>query len=158
MRTGSGSPSCTSCAAGWGVAAGPASCCSAPTRRRTRRPGGVPRSVGGRGAGWATTQGENGGVRVIAGSAGGRRVAVPPGRDTRPTSDRAREGLFSTSGALLGTMHGVRVADLFAGSGAVGLEALSRGAGHALLVESHPRAAAVIRENIAALRLPGAEL
>jgi 16S rRNA (guanine966-N2)-methyltransferase len=97
-------------------------------------------------------------VRVIAGSAGGRRLAVPPGRDTRPTSDRAREGLFSTIGALLGTMHGVRVADLFAGSGAVGLEALSRGAGHALLVESHPRAAAVIRENIAALRLPGAEL
>jgi 16S rRNA (guanine966-N2)-methyltransferase len=96
--------------------------------------------------------------RVIAGSAGGRRLAVPPGRDTRPTSDRAREGLFSTVLALLGPLEGRRVADFFAGSGAVGLEALSRGAGHALLVESHPRAARVIRENIASLGLPGAVL
>ncbi|NUK82730.1 RsmD family RNA methyltransferase, partial [Streptomyces lunaelactis] len=63
--------------------------------------------------------------RVSAGSAGGRRRAVPAGRDTRPTSDRAREGLFSTSGALLGPLDGLRVADLYAGSGAVGLEALS---------------------------------
>jgi 16S rRNA (guanine966-N2)-methyltransferase len=96
--------------------------------------------------------------RVIAGSAGGRRLAVPPGRDTRPTSDRAREGLFSTVLALLGPLEGCRVADLFAGSGAVGLEALSRGAEHALLVESHPRAAKVIRDNIASLGLPGAVL
>lgn len=64
-------------------------------------------------------------TRVIAGSAGGRRLAVPPGTGTRPTSDRAREGLFSTWEALLGTLEGVRVADLYAGSGAVGLEALS---------------------------------
>ncbi|HEX2315540.1 MAG TPA: 16S rRNA (guanine(966)-N(2))-methyltransferase RsmD [Thermomonospora sp.] len=97
-------------------------------------------------------------TRVIAGSAGGRRLAVPPGRDTRPTSDRAREGLFATIGALLGPLDGLRAADLFAGSGAVGLEALSRGAAHALLVESHPRAVKVIRQNIAALGLPGAEL
>lgn len=83
---------------------------------------------------------------------------MPPGRDTRPTSDRAREGLFSTVQALLGPLDGLRAADLFAGSGAVGLEALSRGAAHALLVESHPRAAAVIRQNIAALGLPGARL
>ncbi|MGI8335495.1 16S rRNA (guanine(966)-N(2))-methyltransferase RsmD [Actinomadura scrupuli] len=96
--------------------------------------------------------------RVIAGSAGGRRLAVPAGRDTRPTSDRAREGLFATVLALLGPLQGCRVADLFAGSGAVGLEALSRGAEHALLVESHPRAARVIRENIASLGLPGALL
>lgn len=96
-------------------------------------------------------------TRVIAGTAGGRRLAVPPGRDTRPTSDRAREGLFSTIQALLGPLDGLRVADLFAGSGAVGLEALSRGAGHALLVESHPRAMKVIRQNVAALGLPGAE-
>ncbi|MFI0450499.1 16S rRNA (guanine(966)-N(2))-methyltransferase RsmD [Actinomadura sp. 6N118] len=95
-------------------------------------------------------------TRVIAGSAGGRRLAVPPGRDTRPTSDRAREGLFSTVQALLGPLDGLRVADLFAGSGAVGLEALSRGAAHALLVESHPRAIKVVRENAAALGLPGA--
>lgn len=97
-------------------------------------------------------------TRVIAGTAGGRRLATPEGRDTRPTSDRAREGLFSTVGALLGTLEGARVADLFAGSGAVGLEALSRGAAHALLVEANARAARVIRENIRTLGLPGAEL
>ncbi|WP_067481717.1 16S rRNA (guanine(966)-N(2))-methyltransferase RsmD [Actinomadura hibisca] len=95
-------------------------------------------------------------TRVIAGSAGGRRLAVPAGRDTRPTSDRAREGLFSTVQALLGPLDGLRVADLFAGSGAVGLEALSRGAAHALLVESHPRAVKVVRQNAADLGLPGA--
>lgn len=95
-------------------------------------------------------------TRVIAGAAGGRRIAVPAGRDTRPTSDRAREGLFSTVLALLGPLDGRRVADLYAGSGAVGLEALSRGAGHALLVESHGRAVKVIRDNVAALGLPGA--
>ncbi|MEV5575999.1 16S rRNA (guanine(966)-N(2))-methyltransferase RsmD [Spirillospora sp. NPDC052269] len=96
--------------------------------------------------------------RVIAGSAGGRRLAVPAGRDTRPTSDRAREGLFSTVQALLGPLDGLRVADLFAGSGAVGLEALSRGAAHALLVESHPRAVKVVRQNVESLGLPGAQV
>lgn len=97
-------------------------------------------------------------TRVIAGSAGGRRLAVPPGTGTRPTSDRAREALFSTWQALRGPLAGARVADLYAGSGAVGLEALSRGAAHALLVEAEPRAARVVRQNIAALGLPGAEL
>jgi len=97
-------------------------------------------------------------TRIIAGVAGGRRLTVPPGRDTRPTSDRAREGLFGTVRALLGPLDGLRVADLFAGSGAVGLEALSRGAAHALLVEAHPRAVTVIRRNVAALGLPGAEV
>ncbi|MFJ4872370.1 16S rRNA (guanine(966)-N(2))-methyltransferase RsmD [Streptomyces sp. NPDC088757] len=97
-------------------------------------------------------------TRVIAGTAGGRRLAVPPGNGTRPTSDRAREGLFSTWAALLGTLDGTRVADLYAGSGAVGLEALSRGAAHALLVEADPRAARTIRENVRAIGLPGAEL
>lgn len=97
-------------------------------------------------------------TRVIAGTAGGRRLAVPPGTGTRPTSDRAREGLFSTWEALLGTLAGARVADLYAGSGAVGLEALSRGASHALLVEAEPRAAKTVRENIRSLALPGAEL
>jgi 16S rRNA (guanine966-N2)-methyltransferase len=97
-------------------------------------------------------------TRVIAGTAGGRRIAVPPGRDTRPTSDRAREGLFATVHSLLGDLDGLRVADLFAGSGAVGLEALSRGAGHVLLVESAPRAVKVIKANIDALGLPGAVL
>ncbi|MFF5449749.1 16S rRNA (guanine(966)-N(2))-methyltransferase RsmD [Streptomyces sp. NPDC012950] len=97
-------------------------------------------------------------TRVIAGTAGGRRLAVPPGNGTRPTSDRAREGLFSTWEALLGTLDGTRVADLYAGSGAVGLEALSRGAVHALLVEADPRAAKTIRDNVRAIGLPGAEL
>ncbi len=113
--------------------------------------------------GWPCTsrrpRGHTGRVtRVIAGTAGGRRLSVPPGRDTRPTSDRAREGLFSTVHSLLGDLAGLRVADLYAGSGAVGLEALSRGAGHVLLVESSPRAARVIRANIDTLGLPGAEL
>ncbi|MFC7932198.1 16S rRNA (guanine(966)-N(2))-methyltransferase RsmD [Streptomyces cinereoruber] len=97
-------------------------------------------------------------TRVIAGTAGGRRLAVPPGNGTRPTSDRAREGLFSTWEALHGTLDGTRVADLYAGSGAVGLEALSRGAAHALLVEADPRAAKTIRDNVRAIGLPGAEL
>lgn len=97
-------------------------------------------------------------ARVIAGEAGGRRLAVPDGRNTRPTSDRAREGLFATIVSLTGSLDGARVLDLYAGSGAVGLEALSRGAGHVLLVESGPRAARVIRDNIAAIGLPGAQL
>ncbi|MER0448541.1 16S rRNA (guanine(966)-N(2))-methyltransferase RsmD [Streptomyces sp. NPDC006660] len=97
-------------------------------------------------------------TRVIAGQAGGRRLAVPPGTGTRPTSDRAREGLFSTWEALLGTLDGIRIADLYAGSGAVGLEALSRGAAHALLVEADGRAARTVRDNVAALGLPGAEV
>ncbi|MGY0069982.1 16S rRNA (guanine(966)-N(2))-methyltransferase RsmD [Streptomyces sp. QTS137] len=98
-------------------------------------------------------------TRVIAGRAGGRRLGVPPGNGTRPTSDRAREGLFSTWQALLGgPLHGERVLDLYAGSGAVGLEALSRGAGHSLLVESDARAVRTVRDNVKALGLPGAEV
>jgi len=97
-------------------------------------------------------------ARVIAGEAGGRRLAVPDGRDTRPTSDRAREGLFATVTSMLGSLAGARVLDLYAGSGAVGLEALSRGAEHVLLVEHGARATRVIRENIEAIGLPGAAL
>ena len=97
-------------------------------------------------------------TRVIAGEAGGRRLAVPDGRDTRPTSDRAREGLFATVASLVGSLAGTSVLDLYAGSGAVGLEALSRGAEHVLLVEHGARAARVIRENIEAIGLPGAVL
>jgi 16S rRNA (guanine966-N2)-methyltransferase len=97
-------------------------------------------------------------TRVIAGEAGGRRLAVPAGRDTRPTSDRAREGLFGTILSVAGPLTGKRVLDLYAGSGAVGLEALSRGAGHVLLVESGRQAAAVIKANIEAIGLPGAVL
>ncbi|SDJ71709.1 16S rRNA (guanine(966)-N(2))-methyltransferase RsmD [Streptomyces indicus] len=98
-------------------------------------------------------------TRVIAGSARGRRLSVPPGNGTRPTSDRAREGLFSTWQSLIGgPLDGERVLDLYGGSGAVGLEALSRGAGHALLVESDARAVRTIRENVKSLGLPGAEV
>jgi 16S rRNA (guanine966-N2)-methyltransferase len=97
-------------------------------------------------------------ARVIAGEAGGRRLAVPVGRDTRPTSDRAREGLFGTVVSLMGSLACTRVLDLYAGSGAVGLEALSRGARHVLLVESGDRASRVIRQNIEAIALPGAEV
>ncbi|HVE98306.1 MAG TPA: 16S rRNA (guanine(966)-N(2))-methyltransferase RsmD [Mycobacteriales bacterium] len=95
-------------------------------------------------------------MRVIAGAARGRRLTAPAGRDTRPTSDRAREGLFSTLEALRGPLAGARVLDLYAGSGAVGLEALSRGAAHVLLVESHGRAVTAIRSNVSVVGLPGA--
>jgi 16S rRNA (guanine966-N2)-methyltransferase len=95
-------------------------------------------------------------TRIIAGTAGGRRLAVPP-RGTRPTSDRVREALFSALEHDPG-LDGAAVLDLCAGSGALGLEALSRGAGHALLVESDRRAAAVLRRNVADLGLDGAEV
>ena len=95
-------------------------------------------------------------TRVIGGTAGGRRLAVPRGTSTRPTSDRAREGLFSSVQSELGSLAGKRVLDLYAGSGAVGLEALSRGAGHVLLVESDARTAAVIKANVAAIGIAGA--
>ncbi len=93
---------------------------------------------------------------MIAGEAGGRRLAVPDGRNTRPTSDRAREGLFATISSIVGPLAGTRILDLYAGSGAVGLEALSRGAEQVLLVEHGARAARVIRQNIEAIGLPGA--
>lgn len=93
-------------------------------------------------------------TRIVAGSRGGRRLAAPPGQGTRPTSDRVREALFSTLESMTG-IAGCRFADLFAGSGAVGLEAASRGAGAVLLVESDARAARVVRANIAALDLTG---
>ena len=97
-------------------------------------------------------------TRVIAGVAGGRRLAVPAGRGTRPTSDRTREGLFGTVTAIRGGLDGAAVLDLYAGSGAVGLESLSRGASDVLMVESDARAARVIRDNIAVVGLPGARL
>jgi 16S rRNA (guanine966-N2)-methyltransferase len=93
-------------------------------------------------------------TRIVGGVLGGRRLAVPPGRDVRPTSDRAREALFGTLGSML-ELDGASVLDLYAGSGAVGLEALSRGAARATLVESDPRAAATIRSNAEALGLTG---
>jgi 16S rRNA (guanine966-N2)-methyltransferase len=93
-------------------------------------------------------------TRVIAGVARGRRLRVPPS-GTRPTSDRTREGLFSSIESALGTLAGRRVLDLYAGSGAVGAEALSRGAVEALLVESDRAAAEVARANLDVVGLPG---
>ncbi|MGI8611587.1 MAG: 16S rRNA (guanine(966)-N(2))-methyltransferase RsmD [Sphingomicrobium sp.] len=86
-------------------------------------------------------------MRIIAGEWRGRRLGSPPGLETRPTADRVRETLFSMLASRLGSFEGLRVADLFAGSGALGLEALSRGAAFACFVENDPTAAAAIRAN-----------
>lgn len=90
-------------------------------------------------------------TRIIAGAHGGRRLSAPAGAQTRPTSDRVREAFFSALETMV-DLTGARFADLYAGSGAVGLEAVSRGATFALLVEADARAARVIRDNIVALR------
>ena len=95
-------------------------------------------------------------TRLIAGVAGGRRLKVPPS-GVRPTGDRAREGLFNSVGTLL-DLDGAAVLDLYAGSGALGLEALSRGAGTVVLVENGPRVLPVLRANVAAVGLPGARV
>ena len=95
-------------------------------------------------------------TRIIAGSHRGRNLVVPP-TGTRPTSDRAREGLFSSLVSLL-DLEDAKVLDLYAGSGAVGLEALSRGASSATLVESHAKAAQIIRDNAKKLELKGARV
>jgi 16S rRNA (guanine966-N2)-methyltransferase len=89
-------------------------------------------------------------VRVVAGSRGGRTLVAPRGRATRPTSDRVREALFSILGPRLA---GARVLDLFAGSGALAIEALSRGAAQATLVDSAGAAVAAIQTNLSALGL-----
>jgi 16S rRNA (guanine966-N2)-methyltransferase len=90
-------------------------------------------------------------MRIIAGEWRGRTIATPAGHSTRPTADRVRETLFNMLASRLGTFEGLRVADLFAGSGALGFEALSRGAAHATFVESDARAIAAIRANAAKL-------
>jgi 16S rRNA (guanine966-N2)-methyltransferase len=95
-------------------------------------------------------------TRIIAGAAGGRRLKVPTS-GVRPTGDRAREGLFNSLGSLL-DLEGARVLDLYAGSGALGLEALSRGAADVVLVENGPRVLPVLRANIAAVGLTGAHV
>jgi 16S rRNA (guanine966-N2)-methyltransferase len=95
-------------------------------------------------------------TRIVAGTAGGRRLAVPP-RGTRPTAERVREALFSAVESAM-DLGGARVLDLYAGSGALGLEALSRGARAATFVESDRAALDVLRRNVAALGLAGAEV
>ena len=91
--------------------------------------------------------------RIIAGRYGGRRLVAPTGRDTRPTTDRVRESLFSRL-EHLDVLEGASVLDLYAGSGALGLEALSRGAEHAVLVEIAQGAARTLRRNVAELQAP----
>ncbi|WP_370618975.1 16S rRNA (guanine(966)-N(2))-methyltransferase RsmD [Mumia sp. Pv 4-285] len=86
-------------------------------------------------------------TRIISGRLGGRRLATPSGSGTRPTSDRVREALFSALESRMGGLDGTRVLDLYAGSGALGLEAISRGAVHATLVEADRRTAGLIRRN-----------
>src|SRR3954468_24493808 len=93
-------------------------------------------------------------MRIVAGRWGGRPIDSPPGLAPRPTADRVRETLFSMLASRLGTFEDLRVADLFAGSGALGLEALSRGAASATFVENDSKAAAVIRQNSEQLGAP----
>jgi 16S rRNA (guanine(966)-N(2))-methyltransferase RsmD len=88
-------------------------------------------------------------MRVIAGSLRGRTLRAPTGMDTRPTTDRVRESLFS----VLGDVHGARVLDLFAGTGALAIEAISRGAVHAVCVESARHCVPVLRANVASLAI-----
>ena len=87
-------------------------------------------------------------MRIIAGAWRGRPLAAPEGHGTRPTSDRAREGLFSMLQSRLGSFEGLRAADLFAGTGALGLEALSRGAEHCTFVENDRGANAILKRNV----------
>jgi len=87
-------------------------------------------------------------VRVIAGSARGRTLFSPAGTRIRPTADRVKEALFSSLGSRFGSFNGLTVLDLFAGSGALGIEALSRGAATAVFVDSHPDSLLLVRKNL----------
>jgi 16S rRNA (guanine966-N2)-methyltransferase len=93
-------------------------------------------------------------VRIVAGEWRRRQLRAPPGEATRPTADRTRETLFNMLASRLGNFDGLAVADLFAGSDALGLEALSRGAAHCLFVENDPAALRAGRANVAAMRAP----
>jgi 16S rRNA (guanine966-N2)-methyltransferase len=94
-------------------------------------------------------------TRIIGGRAGGRRLKTPTGSLTRPTADRVREALFSSVESALGSLRGLRVLDLYAGSGAVGLEAWSRGAAEVTLVEQDRRTAGIITANVRTLGCTG---
>ena len=93
-------------------------------------------------------------MRVVAGTAKGRQLVAPPGTDTRPTSDRVREAVFNALGSL-DAVAGARVLDLFAGSGALGIEALSRGASSATFVDNNQRAIDAVHANLEAVGLTG---
>ncbi len=94
-------------------------------------------------------------MRVIAGAVRGKRLATLTGTQTRPTADRVREALFSILYSTIGSLEGKKVLDLFAGSGAVAIEALSRGAEHAWIVENAQRALAIIEKNLISCRFSG---
>lgn len=111
---------------------------------RPRRPSGSARQAPSRGA-----------LRIVAGRAGGRRIDAPPGSDTRPTSDRVREAVFNALESL-GVVDGAQVLDAFAGSGALGIEALSRGAAHATFSDTDPQAIEVVARNLTTLGLGSA--
>lgn len=93
-------------------------------------------------------------MRVTGGRLGGRTLKAPRGRATRPTSDRARESLFQ----ILGALDGLRVADLYAGTGALGIEALSRGAAQCTFLETAPDLVRALRDNLARLQVDNAEV
>lgn len=97
-------------------------------------------------------------TRIIGGRAGGRRLRTPRGSATRPTSDRVREALFSAVESRSGSLQGLRFLDLYAGSGAIGLEAWSRGAGVVTLVEQDRRTARLIADNARTLGFARADV
>lgn len=97
-------------------------------------------------------------ARIVGGVAGGRRLAMPSGTSTRPTAERVREALFSALEARHGSLAGLAFLDLFAGSGAVGLEAASRGARPVTFVENDARAVRTLRDNVAHVQLPGTDV
>src|SRR5664280_2759766 len=149
---------CGSCAtrtSSWRLARTPS-----PSSMPIRVSSSTPRCVMSSPRPWTTSRppiwsaGEGSMTRIISGLAGGRRIRTPPGSRTRPTSDRVREALFSRL-EHLDVVHQATVLDLYAGSGALGLEAASRGAFSVLLVESDWAAVATIRKNVAKLALPG---
>lgn len=92
-------------------------------------------------------------MRVAGGTARGRRLAAPRGERVRPTSDKVKEALFSILASLLGNLEGLRVLDIFAGTGSLGIEALSRGCHEAVFVDNHRESVAVIRQNLKQLNL-----
>lgn len=96
-------------------------------------------------------------MRVVAGKAGGRRLHSPSGRNVRPMTEKVREAIFATLGSQ-GVVEGARVLDMFAGTGAIGIEALSRGAREAVFVEADPAAATTVEDNLTVTGLPGGTL
>lgn len=95
-------------------------------------------------------------MRIISGTARGKKLAGFSGERIRPTADRVREALFSILVSRIGSFHGLRVLDLFAGTGALALEAISRGASEAVLIEAHPDSLKIIRGNLVACRMDSA--